>query len=485
MHLNFSFKLSLVYCLIIAGLAWFILEEAVDMFDTSVNQAAEEVMVDAANLIAELVSGQVDNGKLVLEPVRRLIPAYLDRTLNANIYSVIKRHPDMHIYITDDKGRVVFDSKGREEGKDFHRWRDVNLTLRGFYGARSSAVSDPHDDILFVAAPVYFQQRIIGVVSVSKSVRGLNLFVQMASRQIKTYAIIAAVVALLFGWLMTYWLSGSIRQLVAYADAIAASGKVIRPQLSDHEFNRLASAMEHMREELEGKEYVENYIHTLAHELKSPLTGIRGATELLQDGQDMSPERRQQFLENIYNSSQRMTDLIERLLALASVEKRQTLEQVGRFALAPIINKLFEERQGLIKNKQLQLGHNVTEGFTVFAEQLLLEQAVSNLLDNAIDFCDLAGHISVSAEQVGDDFLLVVEDDGSGIPGYAHKRLFERFFSLSRPDSGRRSTGLGLSFVQEVMALHHGQVNLENRKSGGVRASLKWPDSDRVRISSI
>jgi two-component system sensor histidine kinase CreC len=66
----------------------------------------------------------------------------------------------------------------------------------------------------------------------------------------------------------------------------------------------------------------------------------------------------------------------------------------------------------------------------------------------------------------------VIEDEGPGIPEFAKERIFERFYSLERPDTGRKSTGLGLNFVKEIAALHHGSVQLENRAQGGLRASF-------------
>jgi two-component system sensor histidine kinase CreC len=112
----------------------------------------------------------------------------------------------------------------------------------------------------------------------------------------------------------------------------------------------------------------------------------------------------------------------------------------------------------------------------VQGDRLLLYQAIANLIQNAIEFSPAGGQIQVRCETEDDDILkLIVEDHGVGIPEYATVKVFDKFFSLQRPDSGNKSTGLGLNFVQEVTILHNGEIKLENRSKKGARATLSLP----------
>jgi two-component system sensor histidine kinase CreC len=108
-------------------------------------------------------------------------------------------------------------------------------------------------------------------------------------------------------------------------------------------------------------------------------------------------------------------------------------------------------------------------------ERELLLQAVSNLLQNAIDFTPAGGTVALAVKGEGDRAVLTVTDSGPGVPDYALGRVFEKFFSLARPDTGRKSSGLGLSVVREVAHLHGGESTLENRPEGGVRTTLRLP----------
>ena len=108
-------------------------------------------------------------------------------------------------------------------------------------------------------------------------------------------------------------------------------------------------------------------------------------------------------------------------------------------------------------------------------EAFLLRQALTNLLDNAIDFSPAGGTVSVCAAHAGQWLELRIRDHGPGIPDYAQERVFERFYSLPRPAGGKKGTGLGLPFVREIAELHGGSVSLANHPDGGAEALLRLP----------
>jgi two-component system sensor histidine kinase CreC len=112
---------------------------------------------------------------------------------------------------------------------------------------------------------------------------------------------------------------------------------------------------------------------------------------------------------------------------------------------------------------------------TVEGNSFLLHQALENLIRNAIEFSPKGGTVTVSAAVEPGGVTVAVTDEGPGIPEYALGRIFERFYSLGRPDTGRKSTGLGLNFVREVAKSHGGKVRVANRPEGGAVAELILP----------
>jgi two-component system sensor histidine kinase CreC len=232
----------------------------------------------------------------------------------------------------------------------------------------------------------------------------------------------------------------------------------------------MGQAFKKMQEALEGKKYVEQYIQTLTHEIKSPLSAIRGAAELLEER--MKPERRARFLANINNEANRIQDIVDRMLELSELETRETLQKKERTSLLSLVKAVSESKGPMLSKKGLSVRSSIPEDLSVRGDSFLLNQAIGNLIQNAIDFSPQNGQIDLIARVKDGLIFLTITDEGPGIPDYALEKVFDKFFSLQRPDSGEKSTGLGLNFVREVAELHGGQARLENRSENGARATL-------------
>ena len=467
-------RIFLVYFLFVGLAGWFVLSTVMDEIRPGVRQSTEETLVDTANLLAEILRDEVKAGTLGQGRLNDALEAYGRRQPQASIWGLTKAEVNHRIYVTDDQGIVLLDSTGQAIGQDYSRWNDVLLTLRGQYGARSTREdsNDPDSSVMYVAAPIKDGERIIGVVSVAKPNRTLQPYIERSQTRLGWLGAGLIGLGLLIGAALSWWLSAALGKLTRYAQAVSEGQRAEAPQVRGGELGQLAVAVERMRTELEGKAYVERYVHTLTHELKSPLAAIRGAAELL-DG-DMPPEQRQRFVANIQQESARLQNLIERLLHLAQVEQRQGLEERVTVPLAPLVDELLQAQQARITAAHLQIDQVVPAGLSLRGERFLLRQALANLLDNALDFTAPGGLIRITAERQGDRIELRLFNQGDAIPEYALERLTERFYSLPRPNGGRKSTGLGLNFVQEVAELHGGELQIGNVE-GGVEVLLALP----------
>jgi two-component system sensor histidine kinase CreC len=467
-------RIFLVYFLFVGLAGWFVLSTVMDEIRPGVRQSTEETLVDTANLLAEILRDEVKAGTLGQGRLNDALEAYGQRQPQATIWGLTKAEVNHRIYVTDDQGIVLLDSTGQAIGQDYSRWNDVLLTLRGQYGARSTREdpNDPDSSVMYVAAPIKDGERIIGVVSVAKPNRTLQPYIERSQTRLGWLGAGLIGLGLLIGAALSWWLSAALGKLTRYAQAVSEGQRAEAPQVRGGELGQLAVAVERMRTELEGKAYVERYVHTLTHELKSPLAAIRGAAELL-DG-DMPPEQRQRFVANIQQESARLQNLIERLLHLAQVEQRQGLEERVTVPLAPLVDELLQAQQARITAAHLQIDQVVPAGLSLRGERFLLRQALANLLDNALDFTAPGGLIRITAERQGERVELRLFNQGDAIPEYALERLTERFYSLPRPNGGRKSTGLGLNFVQEVAELHGGELQIGNVE-GGVEVLLTLP----------
>src|SRR5262245_18596430 len=174
--MKIGLRIFLGYFLIVALAALLLMRVFVAEVKPGVRQAMEDTLVDTANVLAELATPDFLAGRINDGEFARRVRALHGRNVDARIWGLRKHGTSYRIYVTDARGIVVFDSVGRDLGKDYSRWNDVYLTLRGRYGARSTA-TDPNDDassVMHVAAPLHDAQgRIIGVLTVAKPNRAI------------------------------------------------------------------------------------------------------------------------------------------------------------------------------------------------------------------------------------------------------------------------------------------------------------------------
>jgi len=183
------------------------------------------------------------------------------------------------------------------------------------------------------------------------------------------------------------------------------------------------------------------------------------------------------ILVNILNDKQlqfslidtaRIQAIIDRLLDLAKLEQQSVLENPKELSIKKLLDKVVRSKQAVMETKKITCQCIVSEEAVLYGDAFLLQQVVSNLLDNAIDFSPAKGNIFIKEAQRDGYYELAISDEGPGIPDFAKGKIFDRFYSLARPDTGKKSSGLGLNFVKEVMALHRGKVQIESSSKGTI-----------------
>lgn len=479
--MKIGLRVLLGYFLIVAVAALLLGNVFVQQVKPGVRQAMEDTLADTANVLAELASDDLLAGRINAGRFAARIRSMGQREIGGTIWGQPKHAPSYRITVTDARGIVVYDSTGRELGRDNSRWNDVYRTLRGEYGARSTR-DDPDDEmssVMYVAAPIRDAGgRIAGVLTVSKPNRSIQPFIERSQQVILRWGWVLLGSALLVGLMMAWWLSRQLAGLRRYADAVSAGQRASLPERGIEkpagEFADLGRALESMRRQLDGKQYVERYVHTLTHELKSPLAAIRGAAELLEGS--LPDADRARFAASIGSQSRRMATMVDKLLALAEVEHRQRIERPEAVDIAALAHEVAEDADARAQALQVHVEVTANEGLpTLQGDPFLLRRMLANLVDNAIDFSPVDGVVELRVQADAGEMIVEVADRGPGIPDYAIERVFERFYSLPRPDGGNRSSGLGLNFVAEIAQLHGGRATLGNREGGGALARVVLP----------
>jgi two-component system sensor histidine kinase CreC len=377
----------------------------------------------------------------------------------------------LRVFACDPAGKVVFDSAGRDVGQTYV-W-----TMTGGGRVASQNYSVPNvaevNNELRVVAPVRGAGELVGWVGVGRPLTTIAEGVRTARWRLVIYTGTIALGMIVAGWWIAARLTDSLERLTVYVRNVRDGRVVAPPQSRAKEVAELGQAFEEMRDALEGRQHVERYTQTLAHEVKAPLAAIRGAAELMDE--NMPAEQRQKFLANIRGEAARIQRIIERLLELSSLEARKQLRQTESISSVRLAGEASEVLRPACAAHGIGLTIDASTDAFVRGEIVLLREALVNLLQNALDFSSKGGVIVLKVTAASDRVIFAVEDGGPGVPTYALPKVFDRFYSLPRPGTEQKSTGLGLALVREIAHLHGGDATLTNRPEGGAKAELSLP----------
>jgi signal transduction histidine kinase len=372
--------------------------------------------------------------------------------------------------LVDRRGCIVASSRG-EIGSCLDHLAEIRAALSGRYHAlvRQRISDEPPPPVtsirrrgdlrVFVAVPVFRDGDVIGAVWMSRTSPSPLEAIWTHRGKAALLGLLCLVVVPAAASYLSRQITRSVGALTRRAEAAARGIPVpdFEPgALAPREVITLRDALDHMTDQLTDRaRSVEEFARTASHELKTPITAISGAAELLQDGVDsMSPEQRHRFLANIADDARRMEVLVNRLLHLARVQSDP--ERAVSIDVTAFLRELcggYREEIGL----DLEVGLPPLE-----IGPSHLETAVRNLVENALRHGGGKG-VLVKARRRGDRVEIAVRDAGPGISPANRARVFDRFFTTSRDAGG---TGLGLSIVRAVAEARGGSIEFDSGPEG-------------------
>ncbi len=516
----FRIWLALALVLIICGVVAF--TQLFGYVRPTAQQVIEDTLLDTSKLLAASLQMPLSSGQLYDEQYQTKLDAAfigaptISKTTDPEYKN--KSPSSFRIYVTDDKGVVIYDSlpePDNDEGQDYSRWNDVYLTLNGQYGARSTTLDHNQRDgtVMYVAQPIKDETgNLIGIISVGKPVASVLPYLDDTRNRMLITALLMSIAALILAGLVAWWLKQSISLVTQYTSALAEDTKKPYFYLGN-ELNSLTDTIESMKHRLENRAYVTDYVHTLTHELKSPLTAIRASSELLEDD-ELDKEDQQMLIQSIGEQSIKMQQLIDRLLLLAKVEQPTFKLNRQLTPLLPLLQTLAKDNSAKLQQQHLApidiylndkwvtetatLSPNALANTSVFADQFWLVQVLQNVLDNAIHFADSTVSIylhSIAQHGSAQTVTIDIFNNGKLLPEYAVDKAFDRYFSLSHHSQAaektsehlsnfsaennstsdttqtppslssntlKKGTGLGLTLVKQVIEHHGGHVAITN-----------------------
>jgi two-component system phosphate regulon sensor histidine kinase PhoR len=220
-----------------------------------------------------------------------------------------------------------------------------------------------------------------------------------------------------------------------------------------------------------------DFVANVSHELRTPLTAIRGYTETLLEGALEDRENNRKFLEIIETHTIRLNSIASDLLALSELESGKAMAEQARVSVRAAMEAALRTVEAEARVRGVKLIRGPVEEVTVLGERVHLEQALVNLLDNAVKFNRPDGEVRVQVTLTRDDEVSVtIADNGIGIPSADLPRLFERFYRVDKARSREvGGTGLGLSIVKHIVERMHGRVTVESQLGKGSAFTILFP----------
>jgi signal transduction histidine kinase len=396
---------------------------------------------------------------------------------------------DLRITVIDKQGKVLGDSDEDPALMENHNDRPeiIKAVENGF--GQSTRFSDTLEyNMKYVAVRVKNSGDLLGFVRFSLPFSEVQLQLQLIYRTVLFSAIVAIIIALTVAYLLSRSITLPISRMQDAAQRIAKGDFSRKVNIkSKDELGQLAKSLNIMAAELQQR--MENlrrmnrirtdFVANVSHELKTPLTLIKGYIETLQDKAMNDKDKAHRFISIIKEHTNRLENIIEDLLSLSELELSKDCLSKTEFNLKKLVDEVTLSFGYTLDSKHHSLSVDLQgHDFRIKADRDKIEQVIVNLIDNAIKYTNQAGKINILLIEHQNDITLIVEDNGIGIPKDDIDRVFERFYRVDKARSREQGgTGLGLGIAKHIILAHKGQISIESEINQGTKVFIKLPKS--------
>jgi len=316
-----------------------------------------------------------------------------------------------------------------------------------------------------------------GYIIVSEVANDILIAVEERKNFILTTVFLVALVIIIFSVFLNKYILKPIRSLVLYTKAIKEKDEKINKHekylIRKDEVGQLSRSLNEMTDDLYKRiDIAETFSSDLAHEIRNPLTSLKGASEVLDNTSDA--EKRKKLIKVISHDVERIERLITDYSQMLKDEASLSRAKMKKIDLSRVVNSVVEDfnsdLSNLNKNIKININYSNLNGskLNVLGVESKLEQIIANLLDNAVSFSPSNSKISVDCGIKKKEAQLIIEDEGPGFDAKNIDKVFNRFYS-NRPEKFGEHSGLGLNIVKNIIELHGGSImasNLAGNKKG-------------------
>ena len=394
---------------------------------------------------------------------------------------------NLRITVIDTQGKVLGDSDEDPALMENHKDRsEVMRAVKNGFGQSTRFSDTLKYNMKYVAVRIEDSGNVLGIVRFALPLSEVQLKLQLIYRTVLFGAIVAVVIAFTIAYFLSRSITLPISRMQDAAQRIAKGDFSRKVEIkSRDELGQLAKSLNIMAAELQQK--MENlkrmdnirtdFVANVSHELKTPLTLIKGYIETLQDKGINDKDKAHRFVSIIKEHTNRLENIIDDLLSLSELELSKDCINKNEFNLRELVDEVTLGFGYALDSKRHSLSMDLQgHDFRVKADRDKIEQVIVNLIDNAIKYTNEAGQINIFLIEHQNDITLIVKDNGIGIPEEDIDRVFERFYRVDKARSRKLGgTGLGLGIAKHIILAHKGQISIESKINQGTEVLVKLP----------
>lgn len=436
-----------------------------DTMETYFRDINERELLYQANKIAGMIQ---EKNYLIDKSTQRIFDEEIEEK---------SREEDFRIIVIDNKGFVINDSNKSEIGKIF-LVPEVIVALQGKNEARY------HKDQCVIYASSYIgdskSSKKGAVLLVSSFEETENLIAAVTQKWVVLTTFISIVIGIFIFFASEIVISPLKKILKSIKDITDGQLHQRLKLKGNNEIVQLAAAFNTMTEKLEQVDTSrQEFVSNVSHELKTPLSSIKVLSDsiLLQEG--IAPETYIEFLKDINSEINRMTEIVNNLLALVKLDFREAGLNIEETDINKMVDDILKRITPLAEQKNIEISREYVKNVIAEVDEMKLSLAISNLVENAVKYTPDGGNIKVIVDSDHQNAFVTVSDTGIGISDEEQGKIFNRFYRVDKTrDRETGGTGLGLSITHSTVILHKGSIKVSSKEDIGstfiVRVPIKF-----------
>jgi len=471
---SIRWKIILVAFTVVALPIYFLNSYTIRSFDKFTSKALEEEMISQAFMLGEQYKAMVLRNHGTVRQERE--------TEFADVLRGYSERFQSRLQVLSPKGIVLFDSDPDSlAGADFSGRKEIaNIIAGGGYKAAWRLTGDRKHVFYYVPVAIREDGRLAGIAYVSHHTGQITKAIKKMVADQRLAMLTALGFAAVMAAVVAQTMTRRLRRLTCATMDYAQGNATLELKVGGRdEISELAGAVGHMAGEIEKRNtYNRDFISTVTHELKTPVTAIKGAAEVLEQGAVDDESVRAKFLSNIQFEADRLTRMVGELGELTRLDSELMCGRKEKVEYTQCVREMLDRLLPTFDHEHAEFQALIPEDkIPVMIVPGRIEQVLSNLLENAFRYTPAAGKVVVTIERAqGRKVRTTVSDTGCGISPLNLDKVFDRFFTTEPKTVAKDyGTGLGLAIARSIVENHQGTIVVESQQGQGSRFIFTLP----------